>query len=81
MPRMRTLLTALVMVSALAGSAWAQGKGGLPVGPDPDAKGRAESAKERAANEKTYDETMKRLRSQPDPPKADPWARMRPADK
>jgi predicted small lipoprotein YifL len=80
MRRMRTLLTAL-MVFTLAGSAWAQGgKGGLPVGPNPDAKRNAEDAKERETNAKDYEETMRRLRAQP-APKADPWARMRPADK
>jgi hypothetical protein len=81
MPAMRTVL-ALIFAFALAGSAWAQGgRGGLPVGPDPDAKQKADDIKEREMNAREYEENMKRLKAQAPPPKADPWARMRPADK
>lgn len=74
---MRYLVAAAVTMAMLAGPAYSQ----MNLGPekDPLMLKYERQDKERAENEKAYNETMKRLKSQaPAATNSDPWKTVRP---
>ena len=76
---MKRIVAAAVMTTVLAGSAYAQG---MSMGAQKTPAQAKDEQKEqyRAANERQYNETMKRLKAQPpaNAGKTDPWAGVRP---
>jgi hypothetical protein len=75
---MRYLFVAAVTMAMLTGPAYSQ----MNMGPDKDplALKYEREDKERAENEKAYNETMKRLKKQaPATTNSDPWKTVRPA--
>jgi hypothetical protein len=77
---MKTFVATVVMAAMLAAPAFAQKGISNPTPGNPHDKViEAQAEKDRAAAEKEYDETMKRLPSPGGGGKSDPWARMRPA--
>jgi hypothetical protein len=81
---MRYRLAAVMMLAMLAGPAYAQRGGssanlGDTPNKDPLQLQYEREDRERAQNEKSYNETMKRLKSQaPTNAKSDPWKIVRP---
>jgi len=77
---MKTFVATVVLLTILAGPAFAQGTFKQSPGNPQDQEQAANAEKERAAVEKEYNETMKRTRSQAPAPKSDPWGAVRPAN-
>ena len=77
---MKMLIAMAVIGTMLAGPASAQMGKGPSTEKDPRREQAAKAEKEQAAIEKEYNATMERTRPTGPAPKADPWARLRPAD-